>query len=736
MPPRKPKAPQAKATRAHAQKPLPAFQFSHPLPYGAVLQDKGVQFVVYSRSATAMRVLLYDAVGDPEPAEVIALDPAKDRWGDIWSIFVPGIRPGQLYHFQADGPFDPERGQRFDGTARLIDPYARALAGSYLPGDDGVIRPPKCVVIDDSFDWQGDRHLRRGLADTVIYELHVKGFTASPSSGVAHPGTYLGVIEKIPYLKSLGVTAVELMPVHEFPTEQPSGMAGDRRNYWGYDPMAFFAPHRGYAAGTEPGCQVREFKEMVRALHAAGIEVILDVVFNHTAEGNELGPTFSFKGLENRVYYMLSEGGRYYRNYTGCGNTINGNHPIVRELIFLCLRHWVHNYHIDGFRFDLASILSRDRNGDILPNPPIVEVITEDPMLADTKIIAEAWDAAGAYQVGSFASMRWAEWNGRYRDDVRRYWRGDYAQTGHLATRLAGSSDLYGDDGRQPFHSINFVTSHDGFTLNDLVSYREKHNEANGEGNRDGDNNNFSDNYGVEGPTSRADVDALRARQLRNMLATLLVSQGVPMLLAGDECRRTQQGNNNAYCQDNDISWLDWSLCESHADLVRFVRELIRFRLDNPALRRRSFLHGGRAEDDGLPDIEWFSPDGTHVDWYAADASLVCFFGAPSTEALRAEQDPIAGFAGGTPRHVLIFAHAGSLPRRFHVPLPLAISGLKWRLFVHTGQQPPNDVFPSGTGPEIDVTEPLELPERSLVCLVADVAPAKPTLLLPAPQAV
>ena len=514
MPPRKSRA---AAQRVHAQKALPPLQFSHPLPYGALLRDSGVQFVVYSRSATAMRVLLYEEPDDPEPAHVIALDPTKDRWGDMWSILVPGLTHGQLYHFQADGPFDPEHGQRFDGQARLIDPYSRALAGHFLPGNDGIVRPPKSVVIDDSFDWQGDRHLRRGLADTVIYELHVRGFTKSPSSGVKNPGTYLGVIEKIPYLKSLGVTAVELMPVHEFPTEPATGIPLDRGNYWGYDPLAFFAPHRGYASGTQPGCQVREFKEMVRALHAAGIEVILDVVFNHTAEGNQLGPTFSFKGLENRVYYMLGDGGAYYRNYTGCGNTINGNHPIVRELIFLCLRHWVHNYHIDGFRFDLASILSRDRNGDIHPNPPIVEVITEDPMLADTKIIAEAWDAAGAYQVGSFASLRWAEWNGRYRDDVRRYWRGDYAQTGHLATRLAGSSDLYGDNGRQPYHSINFVTSHDGFTLSDLVSFREKHNEANGEGNRDGDNNNFSENYGEEGPTKRADIEAIRARQIRNI---------------------------------------------------------------------------------------------------------------------------------------------------------------------------------------------------------------------------
>jgi glycogen operon protein len=735
MPPRKPRAPQPTATRAHGAEPLPGFQFSHPLPYGAVLHDKGVQFVVYSRSATAMRVLLYDRADDPEPVEAIALDPAKDRWGDIWSIFVPGLKPGQLYHFQADGPFDPERGQRFDGQARLIDPYAQALVGSYLPGDDGIVRPPKCVVVDHSFDWLGDRHLRRGLADTVIYEMHVRGFTKGPSSGVAHPGTYLGVIEKIPYLKSLGVTAVELMPVHEFPMEEPTGAKSARGNYWGYDPMAFFAPHRGYAAGTEPGCQVREFKEMVRALHAAGIEVILDVVFNHTAEGNELGPTFSFKGLENRVYYMLAEGGRFYRNFSGCGNTINGNHPIVRELIFLCLRHWVHTYHVDGFRFDLASILSRDRNGEILPNPPIVEVITEDPMLADTKIIAEAWDAAGAYQVGSFASLRWAEWNGRYRDDVRRYWRGDYAQAGHLATRMAGSSDLYGDDGRQPFHSINFVTSHDGFTLNDLVSYREKHNDINGEGNRDGDNNNFSDNYGAEGPTTRADVEATRLRQIRNMLATLLLSQGVPMLLSGDECRRTQSGNNNAYCQDNEISWFDWSLVEEGGDLVRFVRELIRFRLGNPTLRRRSFLEGGRSADGTLPDVEWFSPEGTHVDWYAADASLTCFFGAPSAAKLHEAADLAAGGVEGTARHVLVFCHAGSLPRTFQFPRATLLAGLPWRLFVDTARVPPHDIHPDGKGPMFEVTRPLEMPERSLVCLVADAVPAKPRPLLPAPRA-
>ncbi|MFM9009505.1 MAG: glycogen debranching protein GlgX, partial [Planctomycetota bacterium] len=628
MQPRKPTARRRTAARP---KP-PPLQFSQPLPYGAILRDGGVQFVVYSRSATALRILLYDSVSAVEPAEVIGLDPANDRWGDIWSVFVPGLSAGQLYHVQADGPFDPERGPRFDGGAKLIDPYAKALAGEFSLDEDGRLLPPKCVVVDDAFDWQGDRHLCRGLADTVIYEMHVRGFTASPTSGVEHPGTYRGVIEKIPYLRSLGVTAVELMPVHEFAAAMPTAGGGVRTNYWGYDPVAFFAPHRGYAADQTPGGQVREFKEMVRALHAAGIEVILDVVFNHTAEGNHLGPTLSLKGLENRVYYMLGDGGSSYRNYSGCGNTINGNHPIVRELIFLCLRNWVHNYHVDGFRFDLASVLSRDRNGDLQPNPPVVEVITEDPALADTKIIAEAWDAAGAYQVGSFARLRWAEWNGRYRDDVRRFWRGDYAQTGHLATRLAGSSDLYAEHGRQPCHSINFVTAHDGFTLADLVSYREKHNEANGEGNRDGDTNNFSDNYGVEGPTRSADVAEVRSRQVRNLLATLLLSQGVPMLLGGDECGRTQGGNNNAWCQDNDVSWLDWSLVESHSGLVRVRRDLARSRRDNPPLRRRVFRRGGASASGAVPDVEWFGPDGAPVDWGAVNGSLACFFAAPAAE--------------------------------------------------------------------------------------------------------
>ena len=664
----------------------PALQFSHPLPYGAILHDNGVQFAIFSRSATAMRVLLYDQVTDREPSEVIVFDRGTDRWGDIWSVFVPGIGAGQLYHLQADGPYDPESGQRFDRSARLIDPYARALAGSFLPADDGVIRPPKCVVVDDRFDWQGDRHLRRELSETVIYEMHVRGLTRANSSGVEHPGTYLGLIEKIPYLKSLGVTAVELMPVHEFPT---NGFWGERKthgNYWGYDSLAFFSPHRGYAAGSEPGCQVNEFKQLVRALHQAEIEVILDVVFNHTAEGNELGPTLSFKGLENQVYYMLDGGGAYYKNHSGCGNTVNGNHPIVREMIFLCLRHWVHNYHVDGFRFDLASILNRDRQGELVPNPPVVEAIAEDPLLADSKIIAEAWDASGAYQVGSFAQLRWAEWNGRFRDDVRRFWRGDAGMTPPMATRLAGSSDLYQAGGRQPYHSINFVTSHDGFTLNDLVSYAEKHNEANEEGNRDGESNNYGTNYGIEGPTRNSDIEALRLRQIKNMLATLFLSQGVPMLLAGDECRRTQRGNNNAYCQDNSLSWFDWKLVEKNAGLVRFTKALIEFRRNQPTVRRVTFLRGEPGRPGEMPDVLWFGPDGRKMNWTADSPSLTCFFAAPPDDP---SQPP--------GRHVLLMFHAGGEPREFVIP-SLA-TPIAWRILLETRQASPNDIFPDLDGP-------------------------------------
>jgi glycogen operon protein len=681
-----------------------------------------VQFVVFSRHATAMRVLLYDHPDEPNPTEIIDFDPDLNRWGDIWSIFVPGVGVGQLYHYQADGPFEPEIGLRFDGRARLIDPYAKALTGKFLPNTGGIVRPPKCVVIDDEFDWQGDRHLRRRLDETIIYEMHVRGFTCSKTSGVHHPGTYLGVIEKIPYLQSLGVTAVELMPVFEFPTNEWQGVPSDRPNYWGYDPLAFFAPHRGYAVGDVPGSQVREFKEMVRALHQAGIEVILDVVFNHTAEGNEFGPTLSFKGLANRVYYMLENGGGSYRNYSGCGNTLNGNHPIVREMIFHCLRYWVHNFHIDGFRFDLASILSRNRNGELVPNPPVVESIAEDPLLADTKIIAEAWDAAGGYQVGTFGSQRWAEWNGHYRDDLRRFWRGDSNMLGPLATRLAGSSDLYQASGRKPYHSINFITAHDGFTLNDLVSYSDKHNDANGEDNRDGERNNYSYNYGVEGPTRRTTIESVRIRQIKNLMASLLLSQGVPMVLAGDECRRTQLGNNNAYCQDNEITWFNWTLVKKNEGLHRFCSALMAFRTSEPTVHRSDFLQGQSHDPAGLPDVSWFSSSGGQAEWSGDSRSLTCLLGAAPTEDMAAPPN----------HHVLMLFHAGTDAR--HFLLPSVARDIQWRLFVDTAADSPHDIHPNLDGPSLPDNGVVTLEPRSMKVFVARNVGSISILAAPKPE--
>lgn len=688
----------------------PHLQFAYLLPFGAIVHEAGVQFVLFSRGATKARVLLYENVEDREPSEMLHLTPETDRWGDIWSVFVPGISHGQLYHFQVDGPNDPKNGLRFDPNARLIDPYAKCLAGPFQPSTDGIVRPPKCVVMDDYFDWQGDRHIRRDISETIIYETHVRGFTQSPTAKVKNPGSYLGIIEKIPYLKSLGITAVELMPVHEFPTREIYGNVGERQNYWGYDPLNFFAPHQGYAHSKEPGAVVNEFKTMVKELHKAGIEVILDVVFNHTCEGNERGPTLTFKGLENNVYYMLSNG-EHYANYSGCGNTVNGNHPIVREMIFHCLRHWVHNYHVDGFRFDLASILSRDRNGNLVSNPPLVETIAEDPLLADTKIIAEAWDAAGAYQVGSFGNPRWAEWNGRYRDDMRRFWRGDTGMLGAFATRISGSSDLYEHAGRSPFCSINFITSHDGFTLNDLVSYREKHNQANGEDNRDGDNNNYSDNYGVEGVTRRPEIESLRLRQIKNMLATLLLSQGVPMFVFGDECRRTQRGNNNAYCQDNEISWFDWSLVERNSDLVRFVQAMIHFRRSQPTVRRDHFLTGRPEREGELPDVSWFTALGTAVDWAGNDQTLICLLKAPKVVNKKSNRKDAPA------RDVLLLVNASGVPREFILP-PVA-KGTKWRLFVDTAADAPNDIYPNYDGPPPPRSRRLTLSYRSMCCFVA-----------------
>lgn len=544
----------------------------------------GTGFSVYSRAARQIDLLLYDHVDDARPAQVIELDPPAHRTWHYWHAFVRGVEPGQLYAYRAHGDFDPARGLRFDPAKVLLDPYGRAIAiptdwqraAAHAPGRNDDKACKSVVCNDHDYDWQGDMPLRRPFAQTVIYELHMRGFTRHASSGVPEPlrGTYAGLVHKIPYLRELGVTAVELMPVFQFdPHDAPAGLV----NYWGYAPISFFAPHLGFASRPGAAAARDEFRDMVKAMHRAGLEVILDVVFNHTAEGDERGPTYGLRGLDNATYYLLDGNGRY-ANHSGCGNTLNANHAVVRRLILDSLCYWVQVMHVDGFRFDLASILSRDEYGRPVANPPVLWDIESDPRLAGTKLIAEAWDAAGLYQVGSFFGERWKEWNGKFRDSVRAFVRGDSGVVVTLADRLLGSPDLYGARPREPAQSINFVTSHDGFTLEDLVSYNHKHNDANREGNRDGSDHDFSWNCGAEGPTDDPAVLALRTRQVKNLLAINVLSLGTPMLLMGDEMRRTQRGNNNAYCQDNEISWLDWTLLERHAEIHRFVKGLIRIR--------------------------------------------------------------------------------------------------------------------------------------------------------------
>lgn len=610
-----------------------------PLPLGASVAEGGVNFSVFSRNATKVFLEFYSASEDSEPYAQVEFRPSENRTGDIWHAFVQGIKPGSLYLFRVDGPFEPSKGHRFNVHQRLFDPYAKTITPVSVfynlppdysaPLDKNDIEHgknqcakvfPKCVVIDnENFDWQGDRPINRPLSESIIYEVHLKGFTAGKNAGVSCPGTYAGFIEKIPYLKDLGITAVELLPIFEFDEFENSNVnprTGERmKNYWGYSTINFFSPKASFAADKTPGGCVNEFKTLVRELHKAGIEVILDVVFNHTAEGNEHGVALNFRGFENSVYYTLVGSHKeYYMNFSGCGNTMNCNHPIVRNFIIDSLRYWVLNYHVDGFRFDLASILSRGQEGELLKFPPLTNAIAEDPVLGKTKIIAEPWDAGGAYQLGGFpGGRRWAEWNDRFRDDIRRFWRGDEYVSTNAATRISGSSDLFTISGRAPYHSINYVCCHDGFTMNDLVSYNGKHNDENGEGNRDGSDSNWSYNHGYEGPTLNPVIEKMRNRQMRNYILTLLISQGTPMLLGGDEFRRGQQGNNNAYCQDNDISWFDWGNCSLNSALVSFTRKAIRLRKDHPVFRRTEFFKGSMAGKK--PDIQWYAADGSNPDW-------------------------------------------------------------------------------------------------------------------------
>jgi isoamylase len=703
--------------RKHTERPLPEYlaevretadvRRGMPLPLGTRAILDGVNFALFSRFARRVRLELFANALDSTPTRSIDLDPLRNRTGDVWHVWVQGLTPGQLYAYRVDGPYEPGAGHRYNVNKLLLDPRATAItqlppwsfdaARGYDPETDArpstldnAAQAPKCVFTRMQFNWQDDCPPRHPWSKMVIYETHVRGLTVHPSSGVPDPGSYRGLIEKIPYLKDLGVTAVELLPVQEFNTHELKARnpyTGELlRNYWGYNPVSFTAVNGAYSSAGSAGQQTLEFKEMVRELHAAGIEVIIDVVLNHTGESDERGPTVCWRGIDNSIFYILEKDKRHYQNFAGTGNSINANHPIVRDYILGVLRYWVMEMHVDGFRFDLASILGRDTAGHLLTNPPLLEHIAEDPILRDTKLIAEAWDAAGAYQVGSFSERRWAEWNGRYRDDIRRFWRGDDGMLGAFASRICGSEDIYASSGKGPECSINFVTCHDGFTLDDLVSYAEKHNLANGEQSRDGANDNFSANCGVEGPTQDPLVEILRKRQVKNFLLTLFISRGVPMLLGGDEFRRTQAGNNNAYCQDNETSWYDWSYLERHPDIHRFTRHVIALRRAHPMLSREQFYSN--------EDISWFGPSQRPPDWQDPHAkAIACLIQDGAGEAL-----------------FLLFNASDNLAI-FHVPV--APNQARWRLAVDTSRDD------TEAEPLVDALQPYTLEPHSSAVLVA-----------------
>jgi isoamylase len=651
-----------------------------PFPLGATVSAGGVNFAIFS-SCTGMELLLFDQPDAPEPSQIIQLDPRRNRTYYYWHIFVSGIGAGQVYAYRAYGEYAPERGLRFDSTKVLLDPYARAIVNwdNYSReaaiefGLDNCAQALRAVVIDPTtYDWEGDKPLQTPLAKTVVYELHVDAFTRHPSSGVTPDkrGTFSGLIEKIPYLKQLGITAVELLPVHQFDTQDARpGL----ENYWGYSTVGFFAPHHRYSSRPDPMGAIDEFRDMVKALHQAGIEVILDVVFNHTAEGNHEGPTLSYKGLANQDYYILASNPALYSNYSGCGNTFKANHPIAIRMIVDSLYYWVSEMHVDGFRFDLASVLSRDQMGLPISHPPVLWAIETDPVLVGTKVIAEAWDAAGLYQVGGWfigTANRFAEWNGPFRDDVRRFVRGDANSVVPLASRIQGSPDLYPRLDHEPSRSINFITCHDGFTMNDLVSYNQKHNEANGEDNRDGSNDNHSWNCGIEGKSNNPDIEALRLQQIKNYFTILLCSQGTPMLLMGDEVRRTQYGNNNAYCQNNEVSWFDWGAIEHHAGLLRFVSQFVQFMQSLKIFQQERLLTVTYGSHE--PHLVWHGVKLGQPDW--ADNSHSLAFSLRHPEV-------------GEHLHVILNAYWEPLS----FELPLLSKGEQWYRIVDTALPSPQD---------------------------------------------
>jgi glycogen operon protein len=670
----------------------------NPYPLGATWDGSGVNFSLFSENATGVVLCLFDG---PEGNQEVARIRMTEQTDLVWHIYLPEIRPGQRYGYRVEGPYHPPTGHRFNSAKLLLDPYAKAIDGTIRWSDalfgyaighpdadlardeqDSAPNIPKAVVLDPAFTWGEDRPLRTPWNETMIYEVHVKGFTARhPDVPKALRGTYAGLAcpAVIEYLRSLGITAVELLPTHQFVADKHLVDRG-LTNYWGYNSIGFFAPDVRLASGGGLGQQVSEFKTMVKTLHQAGVEVILDVVYNHTGEGNHLGPTLCFRGVDNASYYRLvSEDRRYYMDYTGCGNTLNMTHPRALQLIMDSLRYWVLEMHVDGFRFDLASALARELH-DVDRLGAFFDIIHQDPVISQVKLIAEPWDLGeGGYQVGNFPVL-WAEWNGQYRDTVRAYWKGDEGQAGALGYRLTGCSDLYGKGGRRPYASINFVTAHDGFTLHDLVSYNDKHNERNGEENRDGHNHNLSWNCGVEGPTDDPVILPLRERQKRNLLATLLLSQGVPMLCGGDEIGRTQQGNNNAYCQDNEVSWLDWKLDKRRRDLLGFTRLLIELRRRHPVLRRRQFFYGRRIRGSEVKDLAWFRPDGkemTEEDWTNPQTrALGLRLAGDAIEEVDAQGNLIADDT------LLILLSAHHEPLAF--TLPAHRTGVKWELVLDT----------------------------------------------------
>jgi isoamylase len=671
-------------------------------PFGATPVPGGVNFSIYSNSATEMTLVLFRR-GASEPMAELPF-PESFRIGGVYAMTVFGIEPeGIEYCYRADGPYRPQYGDRFDRDRLLLDPYATLLSGREVWGADDTDHQWRSRIALDDFDWEGDQPLRIPSEELVVYETHLRGFTAHPSSGVSAPGTFAGLVEKIPYLRDLGVNCIELMPVFEFDeldnARRDPVSNGQLYNYWGYSTVGFFAPKAGYAATGAHGMQADELKNTVKQLHRAGIEVVLDVVFNHTAEGNELGPTISMRGLDNHSYYMLTPDGHYY-NFSGTGNTLNCNHPVVRGFILDCLRYWAAQFHIDGFRFDLAAILGRSPEGMPLANPPLLEALAYDPVLRDCKLIAEAWDAGGLFQVGSFPNYhRWSEWNGHYRDTLRRYLKGDPGSTAEMATKYLGSPDLYAQRGA--LASINFVTAHDGFTLRDLVSYHDKHNEANGEDNRDGDNGNHSWNSGHEGPTEDQEVLSLRDRQVRNALLILLTSHGVPMLLAGDEVGRTQHGNNNGYCHDDERSWFDWSLPERNSELLTFVHNVIAFRKAHPCLRRK-WHPVGQTHERLFPDVSWHGVRAWTPDWSAHSRLLVAML-----------CDRVNGIDD------CVYLASNSHWEPHEVELPELPDPLRWHRFADTAESAPEDSCRPGTERPLVDQRSVRLGARSTVVLTA-----------------